>query len=160
MSLVKKYTNGNIDPFMKKVLFIFLCLLANTIGIAQTITIVENGTCDTVNWIFYSDGLLIISGVGDIPDFNKSSEPSPNTNDRPWGKYRNKVRYLLVQDGVTRIGSRAFQSFALLESVELANSVGSIGVWAFQNCYKLEDVIMSDDIVLEDGAFRNTPVEE
>ena len=145
---------------MKKVLFIFLCLLANTIGIAQATTIVESGTYETVNWSFYSDGLLIISGVGDIPDFNKSSEPSPNTNDRPWGKYRNKVRYLLVQDGVTRIGSRAFQSFALLESVELANSVGSIGVWAFQNCYKLEDVIMSDDIVLENGAFRNTPVEE
>ena len=134
---------------MKKILFIFLCLLANTISMAHTTAIVESGTCETVNWSFYSDGLLIIGGVGDIPDFNKSSEPSPNVNDRPWGKYRNKVRYLLVQDGVTRIGSRAFQSFALLESIELANSVGSIGVWAFQNCYKLEDVIMPDDVIVE-----------
>lgn len=145
---------------MKRMILIFLFVLENTINFAQTSTIIDSGTYKTISWCFYSNGLLSIGGVGEIPDFNKSNESSPNIKDRPWLKHRKDIHHVLVQEGVTRIGSRTFQSFDQLISVELANSVKSIGIWAFQNCYKLEDVIMSDDIVLENGAFRDTPFEK
>ena len=122
--------------------------------------LVESGVLGDIKWYYYSNCLLSLEGNGAIVDFKKYDQPSPNTSDRPWHKYRNKVEILIVKDGITRVGNRAFQNFSQLKSVLLAESVKSIGLWAFQNCYLLENVSMANDIVLEQGAFSGAPAEE
>ena len=150
-----------IGTFSKRIIAALLCsFLIGYEAYAQTASVVDNGTYGDIEWTFYSDGLLTVGGNGAIPDFNKSSEPSPNINDRPWLKHRKNVLKLIVQNGVTRVGNRAFQSFDKMTSAELAETVKSVGIWAFQNCYALEDVTMAKDVVLENGAFRDTPAEE
>ena len=93
--------------------------------------LVESGVLVDIKWYYYSNCLLSLEGNGAIVDFNKYDQPSPNTSDRPWHKYRNKVEILIVKDGITRVGNRAFQNFSQLKSVLLAESVKSIGLWAF-----------------------------
>lgn len=127
---------------------------------AEARLVSADGMPDGLSWSLSAAGTLTISGSGAIPDYNKSDEASPTINDRPWAKYRNSVRKLVVREGITRVGSRAFQSFEHLESVVLADSVKTIGVWAFQNCFALSEVTLPDSVCLDTGAFRDTPAFE
>ena len=145
---------------MKRLACILFCILAINYTYAQTGSLVDSNSYGTIDWAFYSDGSLVISGSGDIADFNKSDESSPNINDRPWKKYRDKTYSLTIKEGVSRIGARAFQNFTKLKSAVIAESVKSIGIWAFQNCYVLEDISLGNDVVIENGAFRSAPVED
>lgn len=117
-------------------------------------SIVASGNCnESVIWSLDSDGALTICGTGAIGDFAKGA------NNQPWQKYRNAIVALVVEDGITRIGDRAFQSCQYLKSAAIGNGVTSIGEWAFQNCYALSDVRLQNDVYLENGAFQGTPVE-
>ena len=101
----------------------------------------------------FSNGVLTVTGHGAIPGFEKGA------HGRPWADYQYDTTEVHIEDGITRIGDRAFQAFDALEKVYIADSVESIGVWAFQNCYYLYYVEMPDDIILEEGVFRTTEVE-
>ena len=133
-----------------------LCLL---LSLASAASAAAQGALGSLSWTLSDDGTLTVGGIGAIPDYGKSGEASPTIDERPWGKYRDAVTKLVVQNGVTRIGDRAFQGFEKLESAELASSVGSVGIWAFQNCYALRNVQMPSDVAIEFGAFRSVPVE-
>ena len=138
------------------VLCVFLCIGLVQQAYAET----DSGSYGDVQWSLSSDGTLTFSGRGAIVDFNKWNGASPNTGDRPWQRYRQKVKKVVVKQGVTRVGHRALQGFSKLQSAVLAESVRSIGQWAFQNCEALEEVSLPKGIKLESGAFNNTPAEE
>lgn len=115
--------------------------------------IVAQGSIDTVTWKLTGDGTLTIGGTGAIPDYEKGA------TDQPWREYAQAVRALVVEDGITRIGHRAFQGCTNIVSARIGNTVTGIGQWAFQNCHVLTDLELPEDTVLETGAFRGTPVE-
>ena len=99
------------------------------------------------------DGTLTIRGTGAISDFAKGA------GNQPWISYQKTITALVVEDGITRIGDRAFQGCFYLKSAVIGKDVASIGEWAFQNCYALTSVELQPNVHLEDGAFRSTPVE-
>ncbi|MBO4915512.1 MAG: InlB B-repeat-containing protein, partial [Oscillospiraceae bacterium] len=114
-----------------------------------------SGTLGSLSWRLTTDGTLTISGSGAIPDYDESTYES-----RPWyASYRSKIKRLVVEDGVTRIGSRAFQDCAYLETASIADSVTSIGDLAFYYCTGLTDVTMGENVTLGNNAFRDTPAE-
>ncbi len=135
-----------------------LCVCLGQKTYAQRV--IDDGTYRGIEWQLTNDGTLTFSGSGAIGDFNKYNGDSPNTSDRPWQRQRQKVKRVVVKNGITRVGNRALQGFSRLESVVLAESVRSIGMWAFQNCEQLEEVSLPKGIKLETGAFRNAPAEE
>lgn len=115
---------------------------------------IANGSCtDTITWTLDSDGVLMLSGTGEISDYEKGA------NNQPWADYRNNITVLVIKDGVTRIGDRAFQGCKYMESAVIGKEVASIGEWAFQNCYALTNVELQPEVRLENGAFRSTPAE-
>ncbi|MBR3835457.1 MAG: leucine-rich repeat protein, partial [Clostridia bacterium] len=95
----------------------------------------NTGTCGTgVQWkLIYKNGYatLTISGVGAIPDYSSA--------EKPWKAHSSYIRTLVVENGITHIGSYAFSSSGLT-TVRLADSVKSIGVSAFGYCSNLYSV--------------------
>ena len=62
---------------------------------------------------------LEISGTGDIPDFTSSTYP--------WDSYVNNIYSILIKDGVTSIGAKAFENCYYTQSFIIGNDVTSIG---------------------------------
>ena len=115
---------------------------------------IANGNCtDTITWTLDSNGLLVISGTGEIGDYEKGA------GNQPWADYRNNITALVIEEGITRIGDRAFQNCINMERANIGDGVAGIGEWAFQNCFELTNVELQPDVNLENGAFRSTPAE-
>ena len=81
---------------MKK-LFTFLFALIAGIGIASSAT---SGKCgDNLTWELSDDGVLTISGTGDMHNYAWA--------DSPWYNKRN-IHTVIINDGVTSIGDYTF----------------------------------------------------
>ena len=100
-------------------------------GKAQAAEIVDSGTCgNNVTWTLDNAGKLTISGTGSIAG---GSSIGPG----PWG---DSVKAAIIEDGITRIGSRAFWTCDSLTSVTIPESVTDIGQFAFSGCSSLKSV--------------------
>ncbi|MBQ6570201.1 MAG: leucine-rich repeat protein [Clostridia bacterium] len=116
---------------MKKLLSVFLALVL-VLGCAYfvpnfTAHAASSGTCgDGLTWTLDNNGTLTISGSGDMPDWTPS-------NPSPWSK-NNDIVNVVVLDGVTSIGTYAFQYCDSFESISVSKSVSKIGVNAFLDC--------------------------
>lgn len=84
-----------------------------------------------ITWNLSDDGTLTISGT-DMPDYNLYPTPSP------WFPQRDKIKKVVIENGVTNIGTCAFSDCKNLVSVVIPNSVTSIGEEAFDGTGLLE----------------------
>ena len=143
-------------------------------------SIIDSGdVTETVFWELDSDGVLTISGKGDMrsyefseilleegeeglenlpwdPRFDDPSDPDDSPLDyiAPWFFIRDDIREIVVKDGVTGVGSNAFSYCENCRKVTLSDSVKSIGNSAFDNCVSLEELNWHDKIeVIDFGAF-------
>ena len=74
--------------------------------------------------------------------------------DNPWNSYRADIKTVVIGDGITNIGGRAFFGHTSLTSVTIGDSVESIDDWAFAYCTSLASVtIPSGVIFIDDLAF-------
>ena len=80
-------------------------------------------------WTLSTDGTLLITGTGVMPDLE--------INTQPWKNYRMYITQVILADGVTSIGNSAFKDCTNLVQTELPDSLASIGQSAFENCAKL-----------------------
>ena len=124
---------------------------------AQAAEVISGGTLDgaDITWMLDSDGTLSFSGTGAIPDYAKNAQP--------WRAHqssgKNYIKTVVVGEGITRIGDRALQNCSRLTSAVIPASVKTVGKWAFQNCYVLENVEISPGTELDSGSFRSAPAE-
>jgi hypothetical protein len=79
-----------------------------------------------ITWDLSDDGTLTISGT-DMPNYD-----SPNYG--PWDSQRDKIKKVVIEYGVTNIGSCAFSGCTKITSVTIPNSVTNIGEYAFSLC--------------------------
>ncbi len=97
-----------------------------------------------LSWKLTNAGTLTISGNGAMPDYS-------SVGDQPWsGK---KIRKVVIQNGVTSIGSCAFWECELL-SVEIPSSVQNIGNSAFRESDIISVKIPSSVKTISDSAFQ------
>ena len=138
---------------MKKKLIAWLLVICMAISLlpaaALADTAATSGKCgDNVTWTLSDDGTLTISGKGAMWDFGDSrTVPWPS-----WDYYY-KIKNVVVEEGVTRIGSRSFFAFGI-ESLTVPSSVKSIGSDAFRGCNKLSRIDMKPGVTtIERYAF-------
>lgn len=92
----------------------------------------------TVEWKL-ENNVLTISGTGPMLDYWYFE-------DIPWYESRMLVLSVVIEEGVTSIGSCAFANCYNLSSVKIANSVTTIGRGAFYYCVDLDTVVLPDNL--------------
>ena len=93
--------------------------------------LVASGKCgDSASWKLDADGVLTITGAGPMADYGQHA----SDNCAPWRTYANDIKKVVVQKGVTAIGSYAFASLERVTSMTIPEGVTSIGSSAFENC--------------------------
>ena len=97
---------------------------------------------DSLTWTLDSSGVLTVSGSGDMGDCWP----------QPWEEYRETITELVLEDGVTNIGSNAFSDCAALRRVSLPDSLTHIGDAAFSQCAALTSVTIPDSVTQLDRA--------
>ena len=107
--------------------------IENTVTTQSTsATIVKSGKCgENVTYTLDSDGLLKISGSGNMNDYYIGNSPF----------YLNKdIKEIVIGDGVTSIGDCAFWGCSSLTSIAILAGVTSIGESAFKDCSNLNTI--------------------
>ena len=137
---------------MKRRFFAMLLSLAMLFTLAPTAFAVESGSqstamsgnCgaddsgDSVKWALTDDDrdgfyTLTISGNGAMANLNKSTETeniSEGAGTYPWAKLKDSIKKIVIADGVTSIGSKAFIAYTNVTSVNIGKDVSEIGVGA------------------------------
>lgn len=92
-----------------------------------------SGSCgEALTWGLNSAGDLTVSGTGEMADFAATGAP--------WAEYREQIKLVIVRQGVTSIGSSAFQDCKNLKTVSLPGSLTALGKAAFLRCGELTNV--------------------
>ncbi len=133
---------------MKKLISIFfllalMVLLSPAVSAAE---IVDSGSCgENVTWTLDSEGILTISGTGPMED---------DTFDSSLFRGSTQITQVVVQEGVTEIGSYAFYSCPNLTRVTLPQGLTRIGEWAFFKCTQLSQADLPEGLEsIESRAF-------
>ena len=103
-----------------------------------------SGTINGISWSIDNDGVLTISGNGNIPDF--SIGESEQDYFAPWYYYNKDIVSIKIEEGITRIGDYAFYGLSLVTDVDIPDSVTSIGDYAFSGIQHLQYVTLSSNI--------------
>lgn len=126
---------------MKKETISLLVAITMLLSCLPIITGAEtSGTCgDSITWTLDDNGVLTISGSGDMPDYDWSSTA-------PWYSQKDAITKIVIGNGVTSIGDLAFAGCTNLLNISIPNTVKSIGNWAFDSCGKLSDLELPDSV--------------
>ena len=139
---------------MKRKLLAFTAILTLTVLAFGTVFSVSanttgNGSCGQgVTWEF-RDGMLTVSGEGNMDDYSSFSET-------PWKDYAAQITMIMINgednSNVENIGANAFAGCTNLTTV-LANDLTKIGTSAFEGCKLLDLVQISTDGSLQIGEY-------
>ena len=89
---------------------------------------------------------LVISGIGATVDYETAG---------PWStNYRDDIGTVTIGEGITSIGTNAFNGLTNLKLATLPDSLESINAAAFKNCKNLEEITISENVkTIGEGAF-------
>lgn len=117
---------------MLVVIIVLNILLGNVMGLKSIATdIAEWEVTDDIIATLDENGILTISGTGDIPNYKNIG-----------GDKENDIVKVVIKSEITSIGNYAFDDCENLKTIEFENNsqLNSIGDCAFCNCENLENI--------------------
>ncbi len=142
----------------------YRCVLKNANGTVYSkkavLTVADKQCGDKLTWTLDSNGLLTIAGTGKMYDYyhfvfswigpeDDEDEVGRIVDDRPWGE---QPKALVIENGVSSVGSAAFYYCKALKSVTLPDSITEIGDCAFYGCSALTSIVIPDSVTNAGGA--------
>lgn len=122
----------------KTMLGIFLIISIMMLLIPASADYDDSGKCgENVEWQ-YNGMAIIISGSGDMENYDKGREP--------YFKYHDDVHILTVNDGITSIGDSAFRGLGLVSRVNIGKNVTCIGDYAFSIIFRLKEITLPESL--------------
>ncbi len=94
------------------------------------------------------NGILTIQGVGAMEDYTDPEQV-------PWNTFIQKIKTVVIRDGITTVGDYAFAGGSNLQEVSLPGSVEIVGVFSFKGCTELKEIVIPEGVrVLASKAFQ------
>ena len=128
----------------KKAIYIIAAILALAVCISFFIfaspnKIIARGSCGgSAGWSLTEDGTLTISGTGAMENYSDSSQS--------WYGHADAINSVIISDGITHIGKRAFADCTALTEITIPDSVTSIGRYVFSGCKSLTEIAIPDSV--------------
>lgn len=98
---------------------------------------VRSGTCgENLTWTLDESGVLTISGTGAMDNYEQFGSP--------WDSVSSKITSVVIEEGVTSIGSSAFSDSVNLTQITIPESVTTFGEYALNGCYSFTDVYLTN----------------
>ena len=129
-------------------LLLTMLLIASTFSVAFALesidiagyTSKDYGDCGNgVKWYFAQKDsdpdTILIRGSGAMNNYSQSNPPQ-------WTRLKEKIRHVIVEEGITSVGDYAFAGCPELTKVELSKTVRTIGSNAFANCGALNSLTL------------------
>lgn len=110
-------------------------VLATETGDTEPSMRAANQCGDNLTWS-YGDGVLTISGSGDMDDYEEGTAP--------WLEYKDSMTKVVLSGAVTSVGAWAFTDYDGLTAVEFGDSLVSIGYRAFKSCDNITRIILPE----------------
>ncbi len=122
--------------------------------VTEEYSIIGNWNNDgAITWTLDNNGTLTVSGSGDMQGYSIGKSPIKY--------YENKIKSVIISDGITKIGARAFRDMTYLKSVTLGKDVTEISYEAFLGCSSLTDVSLNEGLeIIGSFAFSGTPISQ
>ncbi len=105
----------------------------------ETPVSIAGGYCGSnVKWSLDENGLLTISGMGDMSDYRAA-------RDVPWYNYILSIKTAKIENGVTSIGHIAFFNCSNLKSIIIGKDVNKLATTMVERCSNLQSITVSPD---------------
>ena len=102
---------------------------------------------DNLSWVLDKDGVLTISGTGEMKASDEEEYPA-------WLNYGPEIKSVVIADGITNIDATAFSYCTALEKITIPDSVTTIGESAFALCSSLTEIAIPGNVTsIGAGAF-------
>ena len=114
---------------------------------AETVDVLAEGTCgENLTWVLDANGVLTISGTGDMANYSSGTAP--------WYSYADRITSLLLNEGITTIGSYAFyRCTEMTGDLVIPDSVTTISNYAFDTCAGFHGTLTLSENLTTLGAF-------
>lgn len=99
----------------------------------EAVSIINEGDIDSVHWKLDSEGVLTISGDGNVTV----------QTIYPWESLSDYVQKIVIEEGVEHIAGGSLTGFKELTEVTIPSTVTSLGSGPFWNCDKLETITVA-----------------
>ena len=155
---IKKATAVLLAVIMVLSVFTIIPFYVSATEIETEAVSAKSGTTGECTWTLDENGTLTISGNGAmqnysiIQDYNDYYYTTYITN-APWGS---KIKTVIIEDGVTKIGSCSFYNCKALISVTISGNVTSIGSSAFSGCTGLTSITIPNSVrIIDENGFSD-----
>lgn len=136
------YYNGTLDQYMN------LLLLSDTYwggpGSDRSSKNHIDGKIYTIDR--YDNYAYALDDNGTMMVYAKGDIDRGNLGYYLWNNFKSDIKSIVIKEGVTGLGERAFKDCTSLTSVTIPDSVTSIGNWAFENCTSLTSVYIPNSV--------------
>lgn len=103
---------------------------------ASATTIAEGTAGESVTWVLTDDGVLTISGTGEM----NTEWYAP-----PWKEYNESITEVVVEEGITKISDSAFCYAENLVTVSISSTVTYVTGYTFDSCDMLEEINVAEE---------------
>ena len=152
---------------MKRIVYfltltLFFCFFSSN-AFASLNDIIASGSCGTnVRWNLSQNGILTITGSGDMKDYTPAGNNGVTLNYEngqvviprdvysshatPWFAQGEKITSVIIEEGVTSIGNFAFLCCSNLTNLQTPDSLTKIGEMAFFGCTSLQVITIPNNV--------------
>ena len=137
---------------MKKRILSIVLVLCMLVSLAPAAALADgealSGSCgQNLTWKL-ADGTLPVSGTGEMTNYSSRF-------DTPWAR-NETITAIVVEDGVTSIGSSAFCMIYTAKSISIPEGITKIGFDAFADCSGVKELVLPSTLTeIGEQAFRD-----